>query len=119
MSARGWFAAASLAVAAAGCASVYKPCSQGGDVKWNPPVKGDMQCQQREEHSGQRVNHGRFRQYDERGKTVLEGEFREGRRQGVWVQYNERGDKVAERYFENGVERTLPPGAESAGPARR
>jgi hypothetical protein len=111
VSARSALAAALVGLAAAGCASVYKPCSQGGDVKWNPPVKGDMQCQQREDRGGRVVNHGRFRQHDERGKTLLEGEFRDGRRAGVWTQYNERGEKVAERYFENGVERAMPVGA--------
>lgn len=100
-----------------GCASIHKPCSQAGDVKWNPPLKGDMQCQQREDRGGRMLNHGRFRQYDERGRTLLEGEFRDGRRVGVWTQYNERGEKVAERYFENGVERAMPAGTgHSSGP---
>lgn len=90
------------------CASTFKPCSQGGDVSWYPPVKGDMRCQQREDQSGRVVNHGSFRQLNAKGRVILEGAFEEGRKNGVWVQYNERGEKIAERYFEKGVEKTVP-----------
>lgn len=93
------------------CSSTFKPCTQGGDVSWYPPLKGEMQCQQRDDVNGRVMNHGNFKQIWPNGKTQLEGAFDEGRKSGVWSQYNDRGEKIAERYYEKGVEKMMPPAA--------
>ncbi|MGK5086490.1 hypothetical protein WDW86_02935 [Bdellovibrionota bacterium FG-2] len=87
--------------------SISRPCSEGGDVSWNPSIRGDRRCQKVQDPSGRYVNHGKFVQTYQSGKLALEGEFLDGKRNGTWVQYDEKGDKVMERYFDHGVEKAV------------
>ncbi len=106
----------SLALAAtlSACATGFRPCQNGGDTTWNnlPPKKerGDVHCYQKI-IDGEYQNHGRYIQYDLKGKILLEGEFHEGKKHGTWIQYGPDGDRISEKYFENGVEKpaTMPP----------
>jgi len=89
------------------CSSGYKPCSKAGDTSWLHPLKGDRTCHQRELSDGAIVNHGKYVVRNGR-QTLLEGEFFEGKKNGVWTEFNEKGEPVAERYYENGVEKARP-----------
>lgn len=93
-----------LGAGAWGCATTWKPCTDGGDIQWDPPVKGNMQCHQRKDENGKYVNHGKFYQYDGKGRVAVEGEFRDGKRQGTWIQYDEKGQKIAKKWFHKGIE---------------
>lgn len=88
--------------------STSHPCAQGGDISWNPPLKGNKQCFQKKSPSGAYVNEGKYYQWHPNGKLALEGTFSDGQKEGVWIQYDPSGKKVAERYFENGVEKMAP-----------
>ncbi|MBS1962840.1 MAG: hypothetical protein JST04_11530 [Bdellovibrionales bacterium] len=93
----------------AGCALTRsRPCSKAGDTTWYPPIVGNMQCYQTKTPGGELQNQGQFRQYYPSGKLALEGTFVAGKKDGLWIQYNESGDRVAERWFENGIERSIP-----------
>lgn len=95
-----------------GCSSLTKPCTAGGDVKWyNPesPVKGTMKCDQKKLDDGKYINHGSFKEFNDDGKLVLEGQFEDGKKNGVWTQYNAKGEKIMERYFDHGIEKLAPP----------
>lgn len=98
-----WIAAV-LGTGILGCATSWKPCSDGGDTKWDPPVKGNMQCHQRKDERGEYVNHGKFYQYDGKGRVAYEGEFRDGKRQGTWVRYDDKGQKVEKKWYHKGIE---------------
>lgn len=93
----------------AGCAlNRTKPCSRAGDTSWYPPITGNMQCYQSKAPNGELIDQGQFRQYYPSGKLALEGEFQSGRKNGLWIQYNEKGERIAEKWFENGIERSIP-----------
>ena len=70
-----------------------------------------MQCYQAKAPNGDLINQGQFRQYYPNGKLALEGEFQSGKKNGLWVQYDDGGNRVAEKWFENGVERSIPDSA--------
>jgi hypothetical protein len=88
------------------CSTSPKPCAKAGDVEWNAKIHGDRMCMQQPSEDGRMLNHGKYLQYFLSGQVAIEGEFKWGRKNGVWIQYNEQGEKVAEKYFENGVERS-------------
>jgi len=67
-----------------------------------------MQCYQSKAPNGDLINQGQFRQYYESGKIALEGEFQSGKKNGLWVQYDETGNRIAEKWFEFGIERSIP-----------
>lgn len=91
---------------AASCA-IHKPCSEAGDVTWNPPIVGDKMCKQKKNNEGRLVNEGTFIQtYQTTGKVALEGQFEEGRKTGIWLYYGEDQKLKAAKYFEKGVEKT-------------
>lgn len=95
-----------LALLLNGCSTGYKPCALGGDTDWfgiPKEKRGDSYCRQKL-FGREYKNHGQYWLNNPKGKKILEGEFREGLKQGVWVQYDETGKKVAERTFENGAE---------------
>lgn len=94
-----------------GCASGGKPCTEGGDTKWNnpdTPVFGIKKCDQTKSAEGKYVNHGSYKVMSEKGNPLLEGQFMNGKKHGTWSQYNEKGEKVMERYFDQGVEKMAP-----------
>jgi antitoxin component YwqK of YwqJK toxin-antitoxin module len=93
-----------------GCATSGHPCEAGGDISWNAKIRGDRSCYVKKLKDGRVVNHGKYVQYYPDGHVAIEGNFVEGKRDGLWVQYNERGEKIAERYFENGIEKMVPAG---------
>lgn len=98
-----------VAVLLSGC-SITKPCSEGGDVSWIPKIVGDKRCAQKEFPGKRTLNHGAFTQaYQSTGRIALEGEFDEGRKQGIWKYYGEDGQLKAVKYFDRGVEKTPPP----------
>jgi len=95
-----------------GCALTRsRPCSKAGDTTWYPPITGNMQCYQSKAPNGDLINQGQFRQYYSSGGVALEGEFQSGKKNGLWVQYDEKGNRVLERWYENGVERSIPDSA--------
>ena len=98
-------AAVFLILIVSGC-SVTRPCSDGGDVSWNPKIVGDKRCDQKELPNGKTVNHGQFKQgYQTTGTIALEGNFDEGKKDGIWAYYAEDSHLMAVKYFEKGVEK--------------
>ena len=104
-----------LALTLAACATPSKPCQEGGDVLWDwgpaQPVKGNKQCLQVQGPGGKWINHGRYVIWHPNGKVALEGNFKDGFKEGKWTQFDETGKKVLERVYENGAE------AQAAEPA--
>ena len=91
-----------------GCA-IHRPCSEGGDVTWNPKIVGDKRCGQRKLPSGKIVNEGKFQQYYQKtGNLALEGQFEEGQKQGIWSYYGEDQHLKVVKYFDKGIEKTPP-----------
>ena len=86
------------------CSTTWKPCTDGGDVKWTPPVKGNMRCGQHKDATGKYVNHGKFYQFDEKGRIAVQGEFHEGLRSGTWTQFDAEGKKIAKKWFHKNIE---------------
>ncbi len=98
-----------LTMTLASCAFGPKPCSDSGDISWPVKFEGDKKCFQKKDADGKYVNEGEFKQLDRNGRVVLIGFLKDGKKNGMWVQYNEKGEKVVEKYFENGIEKSLPP----------
>lgn len=89
--------------------SVTKPCSEAGDVSWNPKIIGDKKCTQKKMPDGKVLNDGPFKQIYESTKMIaLEGQFVLGQKQGIWLYYGEDGHLKTAKYFEKGVEKTPP-----------
>jgi len=87
--------------------SITRPCSEAGDVSWNPKITGDKRCTQKTRKDGKTVNHGKFLQsYSSTGRIALEGEFVEGFKSGIWLHYAEDGRLIAVKYFDQGVEKS-------------
>jgi hypothetical protein len=87
--------------------SITKPCSEAGDISWNPRIMGDKRCTQKVRKDGRTVNHGKFLQsYASTGRIALEGEFQEGLKSGIWLHYAEDGRLIALKFFDQGVEKT-------------
>lgn len=92
-----------------GCA-IHHPCADGGDVSWEPKIIGDKRCTQKTDPTGITKNQGKFTQfYASTGKLALDGNFEEGRKDGIWLYYAEDGHLKSAKYFEKGVEKTPPP----------
>lgn len=101
-----------LITAAAGCATGSShPCLEAGDPPRDTetPFRGDRQCVQRKDPSGNYVNDGRYREWHPNGQLALEGMYRMGRKQGKWTLWDSQGRKIAEKYYEDGVEVSGPP----------
>lgn len=101
------------------CATTHRPCSQGGDISWDPPLKGDSKCVQKKMTDGRWYNHGRFVLLNGDGKAVLEGDFEEGQKSGIWTQFDDQGKAIREKYFEKGLEKSPPSATPSPSPSRR
>lgn len=86
------------------CSLQNQPCSEGGDVSWDPPITGNMECYQKKGPPFVHLNHGRFRQWNKDGKLVLTGSFTDGKRDGQWVYLNEKGETLSEKNYLNGIE---------------
>lgn len=86
------------------CAS-SRLCEQGGDISWEFEIKGDRFCRQIKAEDGRYINHGRYYVKSSKGVILLEGQFEQGEKDGVWEQFNEKGKKIRERYFDKGVEK--------------
>ena len=87
--------------------SIRKPCSEGGDISWNPKIIGDKRCAQKKFKSGIVLNHGKFQQfYLKNGVLALDGNFEEGKKEGIWLYYGEDKHLVATKFFDKGVEKT-------------
>jgi hypothetical protein len=93
---------------ATGCSTTWRPCEEGGDVSWNPPIQGNRRCSQRKDESGRFINHGEFFQYYEDGKVAIHGHFREGQRTGTWTLYDATGKKSLQKWYHKGVELPAP-----------
>lgn len=97
-----------------GCATTReKPCLNGGqparDAR-DKPFNGDRRCTQRKNSEGQYVNDGLYREIYPNGRVALEGEYKDGKKVGIWTEYDEKGKKIAVRHWVRGVE--VPPPAE-------
>lgn len=99
-----WLVTALLATAC----STSKPCAEGGDVSWYPPIVGNKKCTQKENSEGKTINEGPFLMWDQKDHILLEGNFKGGRKDGIWTQYNDRGEKIMEKNFQDGVETSMP-----------
>lgn len=100
-----------------GCAFTRnRPCSKAGDTSWYPPISGNMQCYQSQAPNGDLMNQGLFRQFNQNGKIALEGEFQSVKKNGLWVQYDEKGNRIAEKWYEFGIERSIPDSARKVDP---
>ncbi len=92
-----------------GC-SISKPCSEGGDITWNPVIKGDKKCTLKKNAEGKRVLDGKFEQtYATTNTVALQGQFENGKKAGIWIYYGEDSKLKAVKYFDHGVEITPPP----------
>jgi hypothetical protein len=99
-----------LLTAICSACSISRPCTEAGDVSWNPRILGDKRCTQKRQPDGRIVNHGKFTQaYASNGRIALEGSFDEGRKSGIWLYYAEDGHLISAKYFDRGVEKTPPP----------
>ena len=88
--------------------STSKPCEQAGDTAWVPPIRGNKRCFQKKLPNGQYVDHGKYVIWSEESKKLLlEGEFKDGRKEGTWIEYDEKGNKVRQRTFVDGAEITV------------
>ncbi len=93
----------------ASCAIGSKPCTDAGDLSWPEKFKGDKKCFQKKDTSGKYLNEGEYQHFASNGKLMLRGFFKAGKKNGMWIQYNDKGEAVVEKYYENGVEKSLPP----------
>lgn len=89
--------------------SITKPCAEGGDITWNPPIIGDKKCSIKKNKDGKNILEGPFKQeYFSTHTIALEGQFEEGRKTGIWTYYGEDGKLKSVKYFDSGVEKTPP-----------
>jgi len=84
----------------AGCNTTWRPCADGGDVSWDPPIKGNRRCKQVRISDNKWVNQGEFLQYHPKGQVAVKGEFHNGKRNGTWV-YSDENGKVLKRLYYN------------------
>ncbi len=78
-------------------------------MSWNPRIIGDKRCAQKTLTNGKVVNHGLFRQaYQTTGRIALEGNFEDGKKEGIWSFYGEDEHLISVKYYEKGVEKTPP-----------
>jgi antitoxin component YwqK of YwqJK toxin-antitoxin module len=99
-----------LALSCISCATPSHPCLQGGEPARETPFIGDKQCTQKKNKDGAYVNEGLYREWYPNGKLALEGFYKDGHKDGVWVEYSSiDGRKISEHYFEDGVEKLRPP----------
>ena len=90
--------------------SISRPCSEGGDVSWNPKIVGDKKCGQKASKDGRQVDDGEFKQfYESTGTLALDGQMKEGQKSGIWLYYSENSQLRSVKYFDHGVEKTPPP----------
>ena len=92
-----------------GCSTTSRPCSQYGDTAWNgiPAPDGDMTCKQSKQADGSMLNDGSFKRFWKNGKLGLQGQFRKGKKHGIWFVFDETGKKVQEKFFRDGIETSL------------
>jgi len=79
-------------------------CGEGGQPAREILWKGDKQCDQVRDKQGRWINEGSYREFYSSGKRALQGEYKNGEKNGTWSEYNEDGKKISERYFVDGVE---------------
>ncbi len=84
--------------------AIGHPCKEGGDISWPNPIQGDKKCYQKKDKDGIYRNDGKFSQWHSNGQLALEGQFKKGKKEGLWIQFDETGKKVAERRYQDGVE---------------
>jgi hypothetical protein len=97
----------SLILTPACVSTPFRPCSEGGDVSWEPAIKkektGNRSCRQIEV-KGKYINDGQYYQYYPNGKPAIDGQFKDGLRTGKWTQFDEEGKKFFIREYEKGEE---------------
>ncbi|OFZ00060.1 MAG: hypothetical protein A2Z97_16215 [Bdellovibrionales bacterium GWB1_52_6] len=87
----------------AGCAAkAHRPCSEGGEPSREKTIRGTKQCLQVRDRNGKFVNDGDFVEWHPNGQRAGEGEYKMGAKHGKWTEWDERGKKISEKYFENG-----------------
>lgn len=83
---------------------VQKPCQAGGQPAREIIFKGTHQCEQKKDQYGKYVNHGRYVEWYPDGSVALEGEYREGLKDGKWTEYDQAGKRISEKWFDKGKE---------------
>lgn len=84
--------------------AVAHPCLEGGDIQFGPAIKGNRTCEQQRGQDGKYLNHGKYIQWHPNGAVAVEGNFKDGHKEGIWMQYNEGGKKIKEVFFEKDIE---------------
>ncbi len=80
------------------------PCVEGGEPARDVPFKGDRRCAQKRGPDGKYINNGYYQEWHPNGKLALEGNYKMGKKDGVWNEYDATGHKVSSKYFDEGVE---------------
>ncbi len=79
-------------------------------MSWIPAVVGDKRCTQKAATDGRVFNQGKFTQYyQSTGSVALEGNFEDGKKDGIWLFYAEDHHLVSAKFFDRGVEKAPPP----------
>ena len=86
-----------------GCAQpAARPCSEGGEPALEKSTRGSKQCEQLKDASGQWHNHGIYREWYLNGRLAIEGEYKQGKKQGKWTQWDDKGKLLFEKFYEDG-----------------
>jgi antitoxin component YwqK of YwqJK toxin-antitoxin module len=94
----------SICVFISACA-ISKPCQDGGDITIpGIVIQGDVRCKQKE-IDGRWKNHGSFVHNHLNGNIGIEGEFVEGRKEGIWLIYSDDGALKTIKYYEKDIDR--------------
>ncbi len=93
-----------LGLLAFSACTTFRPCTEGGNLKGIPVIKGNRQCYQKKNREGKYINDGKFIQWHPNGVVAIEGAFKAGDKTGTWYFFDEKGKKTAEKNFENDIE---------------
>jgi hypothetical protein len=82
------------------------PCTKGGQPAHEDGKvgKGNKQCEQARDASGQYLNHGHYIEWYPSGKRAIEGEYASGLKTGKWSEWDESGKLISEKWFDSGTE---------------
>ncbi len=88
--------------------AVTKPCRDGGDtLVTDDEGNGNSRCHQKE-IEGRSYNHGKYTHFFLDGTPAVEGQFMDGKKDGIWVVYKKSHEVKTVKYFDRGVERSPP-----------
>ena len=90
------------AVLAAACKSV-SPCPDGAKLMGAAPPKGQETWCEKLDPSGRLVKDGAFTLYWPGGNKMLEGTYRDGKQDGIWIRFYASGQRATLDEYRNGV----------------